>query len=517
MGDAGLMWSPQFNYENGEPSHLLPGNRTFRRRARCSTLLILANCFSTSAAARPVWREVTANGSWPQPRYSHTAAMSPSGEVLMFGGNMYDPTNDLYVFDLVRSEWSKVKAQGTPPAKRYGHTATVTSDGRMIVVGGFDGKHFLNDVHELSHVNGTYSWRSVPALGCAPSARDGHTATLAEGNRTLLIVGGFDGMRQLDDVHSLDLQSFEWRQLHCEQAKGERPAPRCLHAALPMDGGALLFGGYAVVDDESGDGDDVWFSDLWRLRLLQSEDMDSGDTQSEDLQGTGSDGTGSHGTGVASSAQSGGALQVVWERVEAVGASPPPLSGHALAADSRGRVWLFGGYAHGAFKNDLHVLSPRDADARSNATFEWQSVRPSGKAPSPRHKHTMVAGNDGRLLLFGGHDFTVTRGFFELDTSVVGAEASAAVAHRVQDAQSKFVIGLARVVALALLTFGLSSQQPLLVRMGVALLAMTDAHRLRSVLRPLWQRFPARSRSALLERGTSDAQLRLPLPAQPLK
>uniref|UniRef100_A0A7S4EVD4 Uncharacterized protein n=1 Tax=Chrysotila carterae TaxID=13221 RepID=A0A7S4EVD4_CHRCT len=410
MGDAGLMWSPQFNYENGEPSHLLPGNRTFRRRARvahslrvsdafftsictahevtrftyksstcrmlaqCSTLLILANCFSTSAAARPVWREVTANGSWPQPRYSHTAAMSPSGEVLMFGGNMYDPTNDLYVFDLVRSEWSKVKAQGTPPAKRYGHTATVTSDGRMIVVGGFDGKHFLNDVHELSHVNGTYSWRSVPALGCAPSARDGHTATLAEGNRTLLIVGGFDGMRQLDDVHSLDLQSFEWRQLHCEQAKGERPAPRCLHAALPMDGGALLFGGYAVVDDESGDGDDVWFSDLWRLRLLQSEDMDSGDTQSEDLQGTGSDGTGSHGTGVASSAQSGGALQVVWERVEAVGASPPPLSGHALAADSRGRVWLFGGYAHGAFKNDLHVRRRSRASSaprRAERALSW--------------------------------------------------------------------------------------------------------------------------------------------------
>ena len=42
------------------------------------------------ALAAPRWREVSANGSWPDPRFSHSAVVTPDGEMLLFGGNTLD-------------------------------------------------------------------------------------------------------------------------------------------------------------------------------------------------------------------------------------------------------------------------------------------------------------------------------------------------------------------------------------------------------------------------------------------
>ena len=155
------------------------------------------------AVAAPRWREVSANGSWPDPRFSHTAVVTPNGEMLLFGGNTLDAVNHLFAFNFARAEWTRLTPQGEAPAKRYGHSAVALDDGRMLVFGGFNGS-FLGDLHEYtpSRCDGDVCsppvWQRLSCTGTPPCARDGHAAMLLPDGRTMLVIGGFDGKHCLD-------------------------------------------------------------------------------------------------------------------------------------------------------------------------------------------------------------------------------------------------------------------------------------------------------------------------------
>lgn len=113
--------------------------------------------------------------------------------------------------------WTRPSTKGVPPTARWGHTTTlVTSsnggnpDHKLVVFGGHDGTKMLNDVHVLDVA--TFTWTQpapatknadgTPASG--PSARAGHTATLVSGKR-LLMFGGGDGTKILNDTWILDM------------------------------------------------------------------------------------------------------------------------------------------------------------------------------------------------------------------------------------------------------------------------------------------------------------------------
>lgn len=75
--------------------------------------------------------------------------------------------------------------------------------------------------------------------------------------------------------------------------------------------------------------------------------------------------------------------------------SPFPRSSHALSATATtdGELFLFGGYAQGSARNDLHVFSTLD--------FSTTLLGTSGEIPSPRTSHcTALVGNN--VLVWGG-------------------------------------------------------------------------------------------------------------------
>ena len=379
-------------------------------RSAAGLTLLLAQ----RVAGAPRWSEVAANGSWPDPRFSHSAVVTDDCRMLIFGGNTLDAVNHLYALDFARAEWTKLKPQGDAPAKRYGHSAVALSGGRMLVFGGYNGS-FFGDVHlfDPGSCDGDVctgpSWQQLDCGGDAPCPRDGHAALLLPDNRTMLVVGGFDGERCFNDVHALDTESLTWRQLDAGGEDAPMPAPRYMHAAQLCADGFYLFGGY--VDGQTP----PFENDLWRFEL----DTDEAEGEGE-------------GEGEGGAAVTGG----TWVRLNASGTPPGGSFGHAAATDAEGRVFVFGGFG-GAFSNALHIFTPdggegagagestgAGAGARSSSAGgggTWRKAKLAGELPSPRHKHSMVLSPRGRLVVFGGNDFSITRGLYELDAALAAA------------------------------------------------------------------------------------------------
>ncbi len=133
---------------------------------------------------------------------------------------------------------------GTPPSKRHGHTAASTPDGRVIIFGGYNGS-FLNDVHALDL--GGAGWEPLITSGDPPAGRDSHSCVLVRaGDRSaLLVFGGFDGKVQRNDAHLLDLHTLTWTTLRVDGGgDGALPPARCLHSATVDEGGnVIVYGG----------------------------------------------------------------------------------------------------------------------------------------------------------------------------------------------------------------------------------------------------------------------------------
>ena len=132
------------------------------------------------------------HGNPVAPRAGHTATLLPGRKLLIFGGqNKSGPLGDLALLDLTNMTWYRPKPSGNPPSKRSGHTASY-KDGQIFFYGGWDGIRQRDDLHVLS-VGGDpmteWRWETVNVAGARIGGRVGHTATFV-GPR-LFIFGGW--------------------------------------------------------------------------------------------------------------------------------------------------------------------------------------------------------------------------------------------------------------------------------------------------------------------------------------
>src|SRR5207302_5292371 len=83
----------------------------------------------------------TATGSMSTPRYNFSAALLPSGKVLVAGGinnSGFVPTTELY--DPVIGQWT---ATNTLNIARFGATATPLLNGMILIAGGAGGTGYI--------------------------------------------------------------------------------------------------------------------------------------------------------------------------------------------------------------------------------------------------------------------------------------------------------------------------------------------------------------------------------------
>ena len=185
------------------------------------------------------WKEVQSTGNPPSSRHSH-AAVVYEGCMYVFAG--YDGLyrNDFHKYDFSQNCWKIVTdSLGTNdswPKPRYRTTATIFGD-KMLVFGGHDGARQLNDFYAWSFTNET--WTEIETIGSPPSARDSHVAVAYKSS--LFIFGGSTGNAR-SDFYEYKFNEQKW--IPVSSAGGTPPCSRFCHIGVAFKKGFYVFGGY---------------------------------------------------------------------------------------------------------------------------------------------------------------------------------------------------------------------------------------------------------------------------------
>jgi len=239
-------------------------------------------------------------------------------EIVFFGGEFYNGQktsmfNDLFVYNLKRSEWTHIKSPAGPPPRSSHQACIVSQAGGQLWI--FGGEFTSPTESQFYHYKDLWCfhfaskrWEKVSASG-GPSARSGHRMVVCK--KYLLVFGGFhDNLRDckyFNDLYSFDLEARTWAKL---ATVGPEPSPRSACQMFPtVDGRVVVYGGFCkekVKKLEKG----VTHLDMF---LLSPDKHDSSGTKWR------------------------------WQTVKQVGQRPTMRTGLCNAVGRDGKVYMFGG------------------------------------------------------------------------------------------------------------------------------------------------------------------------------
>ncbi|KAL6067334.1 BTB domain-containing protein [Balamuthia mandrillaris] len=365
--DADTMTWTQVEALSGTPpegrglhSAVLIDKKLYIFGGRSNVMGLLMNAFSDLAVYDTntmAWTKVQAKGYPPPARMGQTSTAVGLGKFFVFGGfSGIQYLNDLYAFDVANYQWTKEeRTGGQAPEPRSSHTAVAHED-RLIIFGGKNQHRYLNDVSVFdTKMN---SWKLNAASGLAedvPSPRSSHSMVIVSSK--ILVFGGYDGKQFYNDLYLLHSDTLQWTKLHCNLPSGKEnifPTARD-HATLTPVGNVLyLIGGW----DGSNALDDIYKLDT-------------------------------------------GFSEVSWTRIYADNELPTARRGHTLTTftHSKTQVLLFGGVVTGGFFSLTHYLN--DVHIFDLLHQRWKSPVLLRNVPTERSEHTATTvGN--YIVIFGG-------------------------------------------------------------------------------------------------------------------
>lgn len=141
------------------------------------------------------------------------------GSLYVFGGfdKFHHVLGDLWEFKIEERRWEQVNTTSPlgsesrqDPTARAEHTAVMYKN-QMIIFGGYDGKKKLNDTYVCNLL--TREWMKIPSpVVNAPSRRCKHAAVIYD--KRMYILGGFQFINGENfaqtDLHVLDCEEFSW-------------------------------------------------------------------------------------------------------------------------------------------------------------------------------------------------------------------------------------------------------------------------------------------------------------------
>ena len=184
-----------------------------------------------------IWSKINVIGEIPSARACHSLSRVER-KLYMFGG--YDGSkcyNEVEVLDTENKTWVTLSCQGSIPLARNAHTITVVGK-NLVLFGGHSGNKHLKDLFVFE--TETSSWIEPQFSGEAPEGLRGHTATHL-GNK-IFIFGGYDGKGRSNELFILNLTDMHWSHINDND---KFPGSRQRHSSVPIDNKRILiFGGF---------------------------------------------------------------------------------------------------------------------------------------------------------------------------------------------------------------------------------------------------------------------------------
>ena len=210
-------------------------------------------------------KPILAAGPAPAARAAHAAVLVATPAVrglahpclLIFGGSDGSQLfNDLWALPLGGQgppAWTRLAPAGSPPSPRTGHTALLIGSVVLVFGGGEGwGNEVFADLFQLE-LRGL-QWMRPATTGQTPPARSGHSAVVLGGGGgrapSMLVFGGSNARRGLNDVYVLDSRSLHWSS---PSESGMMPSPRSGCAAAAVGSYFVVFGGCGVSAVPYGD------------------------------------------------------------------------------------------------------------------------------------------------------------------------------------------------------------------------------------------------------------------------
>ena len=200
-------------------------------------------------AASPDFVTVSPNGTLPTARTWHTAVVDGNDVMWVFGGSSSGGyLNDLWRIDLQASSptWEELTPSAGPSARRD-HTAVISSTGRMVIFGGTDGVR-LNDAWYIDLRATSLAWTQLNPVSTAPPTRKFHRSVLSSKGE-MWTVGGDTG--ELSELWYAEALSPEWLEVSATGPVGRWSASAVLDPYYRM----WVWGGY----DGTSYYSDLWF------------------------------------------------------------------------------------------------------------------------------------------------------------------------------------------------------------------------------------------------------------------
>jgi len=159
--------------------------------------------------------ELNASDPHPKPRIQASMAFDPcSGEIVLFGG--YGGSNeevlgDTWVFNLTTKIWKKLNPTGRDPSLRSDAAMAFNPcNGLLFMFGGRRYGDFYNDTWTLNLK--TETWEELFPSN-RPSPRSGSTMVFDPCSGLMVVFGGYNNVRFMDDTWTFNTSANTWTQL----------------------------------------------------------------------------------------------------------------------------------------------------------------------------------------------------------------------------------------------------------------------------------------------------------------
>ena len=214
------------NYEDTEGNRISIGDAL----ESVATTTVAA---STAATAASGWNELTGSS---QDRVDHVSAIIGDKIYVAFGGNSIGRTNTILEYDITNDSWTDPVSLGI---ELYGSTAIGYIDSVYLFGGGEwviidEDLVYVRNNSLRKYTIATEILSTVSTSG--PTARDSCTSVVVDDN--IYIIGGYDGLSDLDELWVYNITSDTWTQL-----TGSSEGIYQFHCTAYNDGVIYVYGG----------------------------------------------------------------------------------------------------------------------------------------------------------------------------------------------------------------------------------------------------------------------------------